>query len=24
VSEQGMRLAHVNDAFCSLVGLRAE
>lgn len=24
LSEQGMRLAHVNDAFCSLVGLRAE
>jgi PAS domain-containing protein len=23
LSEQGMRLAHVNDAFCSLVGLRA-
>jgi diguanylate cyclase (GGDEF)-like protein/PAS domain S-box-containing protein len=23
-SEQGMRLAHVNDAFCSLVGRRAE
>jgi diguanylate cyclase (GGDEF)-like protein/PAS domain S-box-containing protein len=24
LSEQGMRLAHVNDAFCALVGLRAE
>lgn len=24
LSEQGMRLAHVNDAFCSLVGRRAE
>jgi diguanylate cyclase (GGDEF)-like protein/PAS domain S-box-containing protein len=24
LSEQGMRLAHVNDAFCTLVGLRAE
>ncbi|MGY1643865.1 putative bifunctional diguanylate cyclase/phosphodiesterase [Geodermatophilus sp. SYSU D00703] len=24
LSEQGMRLAHVNDAFCSLVGLQAE
>ncbi|WP_091439207.1 putative bifunctional diguanylate cyclase/phosphodiesterase [Geodermatophilus poikilotrophus] len=24
LSEQGMRLAHVNDAFCSLVGLHAE
>ncbi|MGZ4626320.1 MAG: putative bifunctional diguanylate cyclase/phosphodiesterase [Kineosporiaceae bacterium] len=24
LSEQGMRLAHVNDAFCSLVGLPAE
>jgi diguanylate cyclase (GGDEF)-like protein/PAS domain S-box-containing protein len=24
LSEQGMRLAHVNDAFCSLAGLRAE
>ncbi|SFL04718.1 putative bifunctional diguanylate cyclase/phosphodiesterase [Geodermatophilus ruber] len=24
LSEQGMRLAHVNDAFCSLVGLRSE
>jgi diguanylate cyclase (GGDEF)-like protein/PAS domain S-box-containing protein len=24
LSEQGMRLAHVNDAFCGLVGLRAE
>jgi diguanylate cyclase (GGDEF)-like protein/PAS domain S-box-containing protein len=24
LSEQGMRLAHVNDAFCTLVGRRAE
>jgi diguanylate cyclase (GGDEF)-like protein/PAS domain S-box-containing protein len=24
LSEQGMRLAHVNDAFCTLVGLHAE
>ncbi|TYP90347.1 putative bifunctional diguanylate cyclase/phosphodiesterase [Blastococcus xanthinilyticus] len=24
LSEQGMRLSHVNDAFCSLVGRRAE
>ncbi|MCU1620776.1 MAG: Diguanylate cyclase/phosphodiesterase with sensor(S) [Modestobacter sp.] len=24
LSEQGMRLAHVNDAFCALVGLQAE
>src|ERR671912_2476401 len=24
LSEQGMRLAHVNDAFCALVGRRAE
>jgi diguanylate cyclase (GGDEF)-like protein/PAS domain S-box-containing protein len=24
LSEQGMRLAHVNDAFCGLVGLQAE
>ncbi|SEO44723.1 diguanylate cyclase/phosphodiesterase with PAS/PAC sensor(s) [Trujillonella endophytica] len=24
LSEQGMRLAHVNDAFCSLVGLQSE
>jgi diguanylate cyclase (GGDEF)-like protein/PAS domain S-box-containing protein len=24
LSEQGMRLAHVNDAFCSLLGLQAE
>ncbi len=24
LSEQGMRLAHVNDAFCNLVGLQAE
>jgi len=24
LSEQGMRLAHVNDAFCALVGARAE
>ena len=24
LSEQGMRLAHVNDAFCTLVGMRAE
>jgi diguanylate cyclase (GGDEF)-like protein/PAS domain S-box-containing protein len=24
LSEQGMRLAHVNDAFCGLVGLRAD
>ncbi|WP_448616715.1 putative bifunctional diguanylate cyclase/phosphodiesterase [Modestobacter sp. URMC 112] len=24
LSEQGMRLAHVNDAFCTLVGLQAE
>ena len=24
LSEQGMRLAHVNDAFCRLVGLQAE
>nr|WP_239522192.1 EAL domain-containing protein [Geodermatophilus sabuli] len=24
LSEQGMRLAHVNDAFCSLTGLQAE
>jgi diguanylate cyclase (GGDEF)-like protein/PAS domain S-box-containing protein len=24
LSEQGMRLAHVNDAFCSLVGVQAE
>jgi diguanylate cyclase (GGDEF)-like protein/PAS domain S-box-containing protein len=24
LSEQGMRLAHVNDAFCSLLGRRAE
>ena len=24
LSEQGMRLAHVNDAYCALVGLRAE
>jgi diguanylate cyclase (GGDEF)-like protein/PAS domain S-box-containing protein len=24
LSEQGMRLAHVNDAFCSLAGLQAE
>jgi diguanylate cyclase (GGDEF)-like protein/PAS domain S-box-containing protein len=24
LSEQGMRLAHVNDAFCALVGMQAE